>query len=131
MLFRVAADAVLVLHLAFIVFVVAGGLLATRWRWLIAIHLPAAVWGALIEVAGWICPLTYLENTLRRLAGEAGYTDSFIEHYLVALIYPAGLTRALQFALAAFVVLLNVAIYAWLLIVRPRRQQPRPSGPRR
>ena len=84
----------------------------------------------MIEVGGWICPLTYLENALRRHAGDAGYADSFIEHYLVAVIYPAGLTRELQFALAAFVVVLNVAIYAWLLFVRPRRLQPRASRPR-
>lgn len=122
MFHRLAADAVLLLHLAFIVFVVGGGLLALRWRWAPLLHLPAAAWGAFIELSGGICPLTPLENALRLQAGQAGYAGGFIEHYLLGLIYPAGLTRGIQFALAALVLAVNLAIYAW---VWQRRRQRR------
>ncbi len=114
MIFRLAADAVLLLHLAFILFTLAGAAIATRWRWIPLVHLPAAAWGFFVELTGRICPLTYLENDLRIKAGQSGYTESFIEHYLLAVIYPAGLTRGVQFALAAVVVIINVAIYGWL-----------------
>src|SRR5262249_47550562 len=123
MLFRAAADAVLLVHFAFIAFVVAGALLAARWRWLIAVHLPAAAWGALIEVGGWICPLTYVENLLRVRAGEAGYAEGFVEHYLLPIIYPGGLTRDVQFVLAAVVIVLNVAIYGWVFAVRGKTRK--------
>jgi hypothetical protein len=115
MLARFAADLLLVLHLGFILFVVAGGLLVLRWPWLGLVHLPAAVWGALIELAGWVCPLTPLEQSLRQSGGEAGYAGGFTQHYLLPLIYPTGLTREIQFALGAFVIVVNVAVYAWLL----------------
>lgn len=115
MLTRIAADAVLVLHFAFILFVVGGALLAFRFAWMPWLHLPAAAWGAWVEIAGRICPLTTLENHLRVRAGLDGYQDSFVEHYLFPLIYPAGLTRSMQLALAAFVVVTNVALYSWLL----------------
>jgi hypothetical protein len=121
MLYRAAADAVLVLHLTFVVFVVLGGFLVLRWRKLAWAHLPAVAWGALIEFSGWICPLTPLEVSLRQAAGSAGYSGDFIEHYLVAALYPDGLTREVQFALGAAVVVLNAAIYAVVLQrVRPR-----------
>lgn len=116
MLFRLAADAVLLLHLAFILFAVLGGALALRWRWAPLVHLPAAAWGLFVEITGRICPLTYLENTLRIKAGQSGYAESFIEHYLLAIIYPAGLTREIQFALAGVVIAVNIAIYGWLLV---------------
>lgn len=116
MLFRLAADAVLLLHLAFILFAVLGGALASRWRWAPLVHLPAAAWGLFVEITGRICPLTYLENTLRIKAGQSGYAESFIEHYLLAIIYPAGLTREIQFALAGVVIAVNIAIYGWLLV---------------
>jgi hypothetical protein len=119
MLYRLAAEIVLLLHFAFIVFALLGALLASRWRWVVFLHLPAATWGFLIELTGRICPLTYAENFLRIRAGQSGYTTSFIEHYLLAIIYPAGLTREVQFALAGVVVIINVAIYAWLFY--PRR----------
>ena len=118
--YRLAADAVLLLHLAFIVFAVLGAALAARRRWVMAIHLPAAAWGAFVEITGRICPLTYAENYLRGKAGQAGYADSFIEHYLLAVIYPAGLTRDTQFVLAGLVVVVNVAIYAWVFYRRAR-----------
>jgi len=122
MLTRLAADAVLLLHLGFILFALLGGVLAVRWRWLPLIHLPAAGWGFFVELSGRVCPLTYLENHLRLLAGQAGYTESFVEHYLLGVIYPDGLTRGLQFALAGVVLLVNVAIYAWLWRRRRARQ---------
>jgi hypothetical protein len=109
--FRVLADAVLVLHLAFIAFVVLGGLLVLRWPWLAWLHLPAAAWGAWISFSGTICPLTPLENRLRALGGETGYAGGFIEHYLTALIYPVALTRETQFALGALVIAINLAVY--------------------
>lgn len=120
MFYRFAADAVLLLHLAFIVFVVAGGLLAFRYRWIAWLHLPAAAWGAYVELAGRLCPLTTLENLYRLRAGQSGYTDSFVEHYLVPLIYPAGLTRGTQFAAAAVVIIVNLLIYGLLIRRRIR-----------
>ena len=112
MLERIAADAVLLIHFAFVLFVVLGGALALRWPKIAWIHLPAAIWGALIEFAGWICPLTPLEVELRRASGEAGYSGDFIEHYLVGLLYPEGLTRQTQIVLGVVVVAINVALYA-------------------
>ncbi len=114
MLFRLAAEAVLLIHLAFIVFALLGAAIAARWRWIIAVHLPAAVWGIFVELTGRICPLTDLENYLRTRAGLSGYSESFIEHYMIAIIYPVGLTRDVQFIIAIVVVLVNIAIYGWL-----------------
>jgi len=111
MLYRLAADAVLAAHLAFVLFVVCGGLLVLRTPRLAWLHLPAVTWGAYVELSGSICPLTPLEVTLRRGAGEAGYGGDFIEHYLVSLIYPPGLTRELQMALGAAALLLNLIVY--------------------
>lgn len=115
MLFRLAADATLVLHLAFIAFVVFGGLLALRWRRLPLLQLPAAAWGVYVELAAGTCPLTELENRLRALAGQGGYAESFVERYLLPVIYPAGLTRQDQFTLAAVVLAVNLAAYALIL----------------
>lgn len=120
MLYLLLADAVLLLHLAFILFVVFGALLAARRRALLPWHLAAAAWGFGIEAAGATCPLTWVENRLRRLAGDAGYGGGFIEHYLVAAIYPPGLDRAMQYGLAIGVVLVNAVLYAWLLRRRKR-----------
>jgi hypothetical protein len=118
MLPRLLADAVLVTHLAFILFVILGGALVAWRRWFVFIHIPAAIWGVLIEVSGWICPLTYLENHLRRQAGQDGYTESFIEHYLLPVIYPEGLTRETQFTLAIVVIAINVSVYVTLFLRR-------------
>lgn len=112
MSYGLLADAVLLLHLAFILFVVLGGFLVWRWPRLAWLHLPAAAWGALIEFGDWPCPLTPLENHLRALAGEAGYAGGFIEHYLLPLIYPEALTRELQVAFGLGVVAINLAAYA-------------------
>jgi Protein of Unknown function (DUF2784) len=114
-MYRILADITVGLHLLFVVFVVAGGLLVLRWPRLVWVHIPAAVWGALIEFAGWVCPLTPLEQTLRNAAGEAGYRGGFIEHYLLPVLYPGGLTRGIQIGLGVTVVLLNVLVYGYLL----------------
>lgn len=121
MTYRVLADAVLVLHLAFIVFVVAGGLLALRWRWAPFVHLPAACWGAFIIATGGLCPLTPLENALRRAAGAEGYPGGFIEHYLLPVIYPAGLTPSMQLMLAALAVTANLLAYSLVWLICRRR----------
>ena len=115
MLYRLAADGVLVAHGAFVVFALLGGLLALWWRWAVWVHLPTAAWAVLIELFGWICPLTPLENWLRQRAGQTGYPGGFIEHYLLPVIYPAGLTRGVQFVLAGVALGVNVAIYWWVL----------------
>jgi hypothetical protein len=113
---RYLAEAVLLLHLGFIVFVLIGALLVARWRWLTVLHLPAVLWALFIEISGGTCPLTPAENYFRHQAGQAGYAESFIEHYLVSFIYPAGLTPAIQWALAAVVLMLNLALYGWILL---------------
>jgi hypothetical protein len=115
MLYRTGAEAVVLLHFSFILFVLFGALLALRWSWIVLAHLPAAAWGCFVELTGRICPLTYAENYLRSRAGQTGYSEGFIEHYLLPVIYPAGLTRQIQFALAGVVVVLNVVTYGWLL----------------
>ncbi|NNF12290.1 MAG: DUF2784 domain-containing protein [Gemmatimonadetes bacterium] len=118
MLYSVLADAVLLFHFGFILFVGGGGLVVLRWPKVVWLHLPIAAWGVWIELSGNICPLTPLENHLRRLAGEQGYSGGFIEHYLLPIIYPPGLTRGVQFTLAAVVVLLNAAIYGYVIYRR-------------
>jgi uncharacterized protein DUF2784 len=127
MLASFAADVVVVIHFAFIAFVVAGGLLVLRWPRLAWVHLPVVAWGAGIELIGWVCPLTPLENALRRAAGEAGYSGGFVEHYLLPLIYPAGLTREIQLALGLFVLVMNTTIYG--VITLRRRRLRRRSDP--
>jgi hypothetical protein len=113
MLYRALADLVLLVHLAFILFVVLGGLLVFRWPRVAFAHLPAAAWGVLIELAGGICPLTPLEQHLRQRGGETGYAGDFIGHYLTATIYPAGLTRGIQIGLGAIVLVVNGMAYWW------------------
>jgi hypothetical protein len=115
MAYRILADLVLGVHALFVVFVVAGGLLALRWPWVAAVHLPAAVWGTLIELRGWICPLTPLEKSLRASAGQAGYEGGFIEHYLLPVLYPAGLSQGVQIVLGSLVIAVNLVVYGMLL----------------
>jgi hypothetical protein len=107
------ADAVLAAHFAFVLFVALGGLLVLRWRKLAWLHVPAAVWGAAIEFAGWICPLTPLENALRARAGHSGYEGDFIARYLLPVVYPEGLTRRGQLLLGSAALAINLAVYAW------------------
>jgi hypothetical protein len=122
--YRLLADAVLVAHAAFVAFVTLGGLLTLRWDRAKWIHLPALAWAVYIELTGGICPLTPLENHFRALAGEQGYPGGFIEHYVVALLYPDGLTPTIQYALALLVVVVNVAVYLWVRHGRRDRSKP-------
>ena len=118
--YRLAADAVVAAHFGFVLFVLLGGLLALRWRWVVWAHLPAALWGIAIEFAGWICPLTPLENHLRRQAGEAGFSGGFIAHHLLPALYPAGMTRGDQIVLGVFALVVNVLVY-WRVLARSGR----------
>ena len=113
MLFRAAADLVLVLHLVFVLFVIFGGLLALRWPRVAWLHVPVAIYGAVIEFVGFVCPLTPLENAFRRAGGEAGYVGGFIDHYIAATLYPSGLTRTIQLWLGLGVLALNGIVY-WI-----------------
>ena len=112
MLYRLLADVVLVAHLGFVLFVVAGGFLILRWPGMAWVQLPSAFWGLVVEWSGWICPLTPLENRLRAQGGAAGYAGGFVEHYLVPVLYPASLSRGVQVVLGATVLLVNVIAYA-------------------
>ena len=107
-------DLVVALHFAFILFVIFGALAALRWPRVLLLHAPAALWGAAVELFGWICPLTPLENQLRRMAGGSGYEGSFVERQLILWIYPVDLSRELQVALGVLVLALNLALYSWL-----------------
>ena len=118
---KTAADVVVLVHLAFILFVAVGGLLVLRWPKLAWVHVPAVVWGALIELAGWICPLTPLENRLRGTAGEAPFAGGFIDQYIMPIVYPAGLTRGMQLTLGAAVIAVNLVVY-WSLVFRRKRR---------
>ena len=131
MLSRGLADLVLVVHLAFVLFVALGAALVLRWPRLAWVHVPVVLYGAAIEFIGFTCPLTPLEVWLRRRGGEAGYSGGFIEHYVTAAIYPTGLTREIQLALGTLVLLLNGAAYAFLVSRRrgARRRRPAATGP--
>lgn len=133
MLYRLLADLVVLLHAGFVLFVVLGGLGALRWPRVLWFHVPAALWGAGIEFLGGICPLTPLENHLRRLGGEAGYAGGFVEHYLLPVLYPDGLTRGAQLALGLFVVLFNSVVYTIIYNKRADRStiETLPRGQRR
>ena len=124
MIYRILAEAVLLVHFLFILFVIFGGLLVFRWSKAAWIHLPCLIWGAAIIMAGWICPLTPLENHLRRAAGEQGYDTGFIEHYLLAVVYPGGLTPAVQIVLGLLLLGFNGLVYA-LWVRRIRRKDKR------
>jgi hypothetical protein len=116
MIYRFSADLVLVVHLAFVMLVVLGGLLVLRWPRLMWLHVPVVLWGAAIEFIGFVCPLTPLENWLRKRGGEAAFEGDFIEHYVTALLYPDGLTRSLQILLGVLALAPNVAIYGYLFV---------------
>jgi hypothetical protein len=122
MFYRIAADLVVVAHFAFIAFAVGGALLALQWRWMPALHLPAVLWAVLVELGGWTCPLTPLEQRLRLAAGRQGYEGGFIEHYLLPVLYPEHLTRELQFALGGAVAFVNLGLYLWLAARRRKRR---------
>jgi uncharacterized protein DUF2784 len=113
-MYGLLADIVVGVHALFVAFVVLGGLLVLRWPKVAYLHIPAAVWGAAIEFAGWICPLTPLENWLRRQAGGVGYSGDFIEHYILPILYPSALTRDIQLILGFLVIAFNLAIYTYV-----------------
>lgn len=123
MLYRVLAESVLLIHLLFIAFALLGGFLVIRWRPVAFLHLPCLAWAVYIELAGGICPLTPLENRLRRLAGDAGYDGGFIEHYLIPILYPPGLTPTVQLAIA--IILLTLNTLAYTLVWRKHRVKAR------
>lgn len=117
MLYRILADLVIILHFAFIVYAVLGGFSGLWKKWFLLIHLPAVLWAAVVEFEGWICPLTPLENRFRLAGGSAGYQGGFVEHYLVPIIYPPGLTNKTQWILGGAVVMVNIGIY-WFVFTR-------------
>jgi uncharacterized membrane protein YhhN len=127
-MYRLLADVVVGVHFVFVLFVVLGGLLVLRWPGVAYLHIPAAVYGAAIEFAGWICPLTPLEQWLRRQAGEAAYSGGFIEHYILPLLYPSALTREIQLLLGFLVIAVNLAIYGYVFRRRTRPRSP-PAAP--
>ena len=127
-IFRILVNTLILLHLAFVLYVVLGGLLAWRWPRMAWLHLPAAAWGALIEFTGCICPLTPLEKRLRAMGGLEGYDGGFIQHYILPILYPSGLTRGMQIALGSFVIVLNLMIYARLIQRRLQVSGRRESG---
>ena len=108
------ADLVVLVHSAFVLFVILGGFLTVRWHGVAWIHLPAAAWAAIVEIFGWVCPLTPLENWLRQQGGESGYGSDFVARYVLPTLYPMDLTRGVQTAIGIFVILINLAIYAWI-----------------
>ena len=115
MLYKLLADLTLIMHLLFILFVILGGLIALKTNLVIWIHLPCAIWGVLLEINYWICPLTHLENYFIQRANEIGYKGGFIEHYLVPVIYPPGLSPGLHLVIGIFVILINLIIYGFIL----------------
>ena len=125
MAYGILADLVVVTHFLFILFMALGGFLTLRWRWFPWVHVPAAVWGVLLEVGGWFCPLTPLEAWLRRAGGAAGYEGSFVEHYFLPAIYPSGLTREIQAVLAVVLIGVNALVYAFVAWTYSRRSTTR------
>jgi len=120
MMYPLLADLVLIIHLAFVIFVLCGGLLVWKWRWIAWLHLPAAGWGAVVEYTGWICPLTPLENWLREQGGGIGDGQDFIARYVLPILYPGELTRNIQLLFGTVVVILNAAVYGWLWYMQAR-----------
>ena len=122
--YQLLADLVVLVHVAFVVFAILGGLLAARWRRLVWIHLPAVIWAVIVEVFGWVCPLTPLENWLRRRGGQAGYPSDFIAHYILPVLYPEELSREVQITLGAFVLLINLSVYTWIFRCKKTSRNP-------
>ena len=127
MIYSFLADLLVLFHLVFILYVIAGALLIFKWPKTLWVHLPACFWGMTVEFSGWICPLTPWEIHLRRLAGEEGYTGSFIEHYLIPIIYPSGLNRGIQMLMGSIVLIVNLSLYTLILIKKRKRKTPENS----
>ncbi|MEM7145133.1 MAG: DUF2784 domain-containing protein [Verrucomicrobiota bacterium] len=119
---KLLADLVVLLHFGFIAFVLVGGVLVLKWGWVAFLHLPCVMWGVLVEMTGWICPLTPLEQGLREAEGGAAYTGGFVDHYIVPIIYPEGLTRGMQIGFAIVVVAINLGVYGLVIAKRVKRR---------
>ena len=126
MIYRMAADGVVIVHLGFILFVFLGGLTLFRWPRLVWVHIPAAIWGGIVEFAGAPCPLTPLENQLRAAGNAEGYSGGFIDHYIVPIVYPPGLTREIQVVLGGLILVINIVIY-FRFLTRPRKAETKPD----
>lgn len=122
MLVKISADLLVLLHFAFIVFVVLGGFLVLKWVKVAILHIPCALWGAFIEFSGWICPLTPLEHSLREAAGVTAYSGGFIDHYIMPIVYPTGLTREIQIVLGVIVLIINLCVYGLVIYKRSKRK---------
>lgn len=116
MAYKIAADLIVIIHFSFIIFVILGGLLILKSRWFMLLHIPAVIWAALIELNHWFCPLTVYENQFRHAANQNGYAEGFIQHYLIPIIYPPGLTHTTQQILGISVIILNLLIYSWAIL---------------
>jgi len=124
MIYRILADIVVIFHLSFVIFSVIGGVLALKWRKIIWIHIPVVIWAVVIEFAGFICPLTPLENNLRFRGGESGYESDFIEHYIFPVLYPEGLTHTMQVIIGIFVLTVNIVVYSIIIHkIRKKRKK--------
>jgi hypothetical protein len=130
MIFQAAATALAIIHAAFIAFVAIGALLVLRWRWLMYLQLPTAVWGTLIEIGQWECPLTRWENLSLQRAGQSGYSEGFIAHHLFGMIYPSGLSRGVEIALAVLVTVVNSAVYYHVFHGRSARRRGKTAADR-
>lgn len=123
MFYLIAANLLVILHLGFVCFLILGGFLVLKWKRTLYLHIPAAVWGALIEFQGWMCPLTSLEQQLRKMGYQSGYSGGFIEHYILPLLYPSFLTSDIQVVLGTFVIIINILIYGWVIMQLIRRKK--------
>jgi hypothetical protein len=124
MTYHILADLVVVVHLLFVIYAIFGGLLVLKWKFTVFLHIPALLWGTVVEARGWICPLTPLENRFRMEAGQTGYSGGFVDNYVVPVLYPENLTRTDQLVLALFLVTINVVIYVFVIRRLTRRGQP-------
>ena len=115
MLYQLGADLLVLIHLAFIVFVIMGSVAVLRWPWFVLLHIPAVIWGAVVMINGWLCPLSPWENSLRQSAGQEGYSGGFIEYYIIPLIYPMELTRDVQVLAGIIVVVINLCLYCFVI----------------
>ena len=123
MVFQLLADVVVIFHLAFVAFALFGGLLIMKWRRVAWIHVPSVVWAVFIEFTGMICPLTPLENFLRRKSGATGYESGFVEHYIIPILYPESLENSVQIILGILVIVVNADIYAWVFRQSKQKNQ--------